>query len=88
MLSRFSSLLGSGSRLSLRDATSTLAGSLPIAALLAVMCVIFCSAASAQTAYFSGTQTVLPNSLGYSAQDAVAVDASGNVYVSDSSGAI
>ena len=88
MLSRFSSHLGSGSRRSLRDATSTLAGSLPIAALLAVMSVVFCSTASAQTAYFSGAQIVLPNSLGYSAQDAIAVDASGNVYVSDSSGAV
>jgi len=86
MLSRFSSLWGFGTRRSLRDATST--GSLPIAALLAVMSVVFCSTASAQTAYFSGTQTVLPNSLSYISQDAVAVDASGNVYVSDSSGAV
>jgi sugar lactone lactonase YvrE len=52
------------------------------------MCVVFCSAAFAQTAYFSGSQSVLPNSLGYTLQKYVAVDASGNVYVSDSSGAI
>src|ERR1035438_5323836 len=82
-LSRFSSLGGSGSRRSLLDATSTLAGSLPMAALLAVMSVVFCSTALAQTAYFSGTLTVLPNSTAppYSTQDAVAVDASGNVFV-------
>jgi sugar lactone lactonase YvrE len=47
------------------------------------MSVVFCSAASAQTAYFSGAQTVLPNSPGYAAQFSVAVDASGNVYVAD-----
>jgi len=55
-----------------------------LAVLAAVLFALLCGAgisASAQTAYFSGTQTTLGS--GFSEPAAVAVDSSGNVYVAD-----
>ncbi|MGA2889399.1 MAG: choice-of-anchor D domain-containing protein [Terracidiphilus sp.] len=55
-----------------------------VAALCAVLAVLLCSAesiASAQTAHFSGAQTVVGSGFSYPA--GVAVDGSGNVYIAD-----
>ncbi len=52
------------------------------AGLAIVLGVVFCCAASAQTAHFSGAQITLGG--GFSAPRGVAVDTSGNVYVADS----
>ena len=77
--------LASFQRNILHNAARTAARALPLAA-LALLSVVFCSAAAAQTAHFSWTQTTLAGGLG--APYGVAVDSHGNVYVSEMSGSL
>jgi sugar lactone lactonase YvrE len=78
------SLVSAIPALASRHISSSLRNRSRLAALSAILAVLVCGAgslASAQTAYFSGSQTALGS--GFSDPAAVAVDSSGNVYVAD-----